>query len=100
MGSLKSAISESSKIDEEKKKQLEEITNQIDNQNQELFDLNSEKNSLTEKINRGKGLVEIELRAQHAGLTKKCEELASATQDSRYSDLESQENHFQRKLNL
>ena len=98
LGSLKSAISESSKIDEDKKKQLEEITNQIDNQNQKLFDLNSKKNSLTEKINRGKGLVEIELRAQHASLTQKCEELASATQDSRYSDLESQEKSFSKRI--
>jgi hypothetical protein len=98
LGSLESAISESSKIDEEKKKQLEEITNQIDNQNQKLFDFDSKKKSLTEKINRGKGLVEIELRVQHASLTQKCERLASATQESRYSDLERQEKSLSKKI--
>jgi len=98
LGTLKSAISESSRIDGEKKVQIENLTNQIDAQKQKLFGLTSRKTEVTGEITRGKNLSEIELRAQHVNLTQKCEELASATQDSKYSGLESQEKSLSKRI--
>lgn len=81
-------LSEWSKVDKEKEAEIETLISRIDTLREKEFNLNQIISTLEEKITRANGLSELELVARKASLSKKCEELASATQQSKYSNLE------------
>ena len=81
-------LSEWSRVDREKETEIESLISEIDTLREKEFNLNQVISTLEEKITRANGLSELELAARNASLSKKCEELASATQQSKYSNLE------------
>jgi len=98
LAQLKSAIEDSGIIDEEKKKEIRDLSEQIDALRTISYQLTTKKDDLTEKTVRARELSEIELRANYVQLSQKCEQLASATQDSKYSDLDEQKNSLSKRI--
>ena len=81
-------LSEWSRVDKEKEAEIESLISRIDTLREKEFNLKQIISDIEDRITRAHGLSELELTARKASLSKKCEELASATQQSKYSNLE------------
>lgn len=81
-------LSEWSRVDKEKEAEIESLISRIDTLREKEFKLKQIISDIEDRITRADGLSELELTARKASLSKKCEELASATQQSKYSNLE------------
>ena len=97
---LESDISESSKIDEEKKIHIEKLTLKINVSRHNVFNLSSKKKELIDKITRANNLSEIELRAQHASLSQSVKNYPQQHKIQDIQILKVKKNLFQRESNL
>jgi hypothetical protein len=91
-------LSESSKVDIEKETEIESLIDKIDLLKENQFTIKKSIMDLEDKITRANGLSELELTANKVSLSKTCEDLAAATQQSKYSNLETNEKSLLKQI--